>query len=254
MNGSHRGRMALASLVLATGLAVPAPLASQEDRLSSLRVIVRSAADRAALRNAQVVVLGTGIGELTREDGTVLLSRLAPGPLRVQVRAVGHAVEQVTVNVDEGRTAELRIELRVQPVVLAGIRVRPEGMRGTKMLTDNGFYGRRAARIGTFLTRDEIAAQRPRLASDVLRRIPGMRLTPMRGGEAYASSGRTQRARACPIQYFIDGVAVHDFNIDEVRPSDIQGIEVYRGSSQVPAQFNRHTAMCGVIVVWTRID
>lgn len=253
MNGSLRGRLAVVSLLLACA-GMPAGLGAQAAGSASLRVTVHSADDRAPLRGAHVVVLGTGFAGLTREDGSVLLGGLTPGPLRLQVRAVGHAVRQATTMVEAGRVGQLSLELPVQPVVVAGVRARAEGQRGTKMLHDNGFYLRRASRIGSFLTRDEISAQRPRLMSDVLRRMPGMRLTPIRGGDAHASSGRTQRPRGCPLQYFIDGVAVHEFNIDDLRPADIQGLEVYRGSSQVPPQFNRRTAMCGVIVVWTRVD
>ena len=44
-----------------------------------------------------------------------------------------------------------------------------------------------------------------------------------------------------------------DFRIDEViSPGSVEGIEVYRGLSTVPAEFLNPDAECGVIAIWTR--
>jgi hypothetical protein len=34
--------------------------------------------------------------------------------------------------------------------------------------------------------------------------------------------------------------------------SDIYGVEVYRGASQVPAEFMDPLATCGVMAIWTK--
>ena len=51
---------------------------------------------------------------------------------------------------------------------------------------------------------------------------------------------------------FVNDIQVSDPNIDWlVNPQSIVGIEVYNGSSQVPAEYNKRGADCGVVVVWT---
>ncbi len=47
-----------------------------------------------------------------------------------------------------------------------------------------------------------------------------------------------------------------DMSINQyVVPEDILAVEVYSGTSQIPAQFqsNLLNARCGVIVIWTRM-
>jgi hypothetical protein len=61
--------------------------------------------------------------------------------------------------------------------------------------------------------------------------------------------------RDCPPQYWIDGVMVSGFNIDDMMPGDVEGIELYAGPSVVPPQFNnpRSSVNCGLVLIWTRV-
>lgn len=56
----------------------------------------------------------------------------------------------------------------------------------------------------------------------------------------------------CPIQYYVDGTFVALFNIDEILPGDVEGMEIYRGAATIPAEYNKGTAICGLILIWTR--
>jgi hypothetical protein len=44
-----------------------------------------------------------------------------------------------------------------------------------------------------------------------------------------------------------------DFNVDDIAPSEIYGIEIYNGAAAVPGQFMSATAggACGLIMIWT---
>lgn len=37
-----------------------------------------------------------------------------------------------------------------------------------------------------------------------------------------------------------------------ISPGDVEAIEVFAGSSQIPAEFGGSTAGCGVIALWTK--
>ena len=39
---------------------------------------------------------------------------------------------------------------------------------------------------------------------------------------------------------------------DYVHPSEVEGIEIYRGESDTPAEFVTRWVGCGTIVIWTR--
>ena len=39
---------------------------------------------------------------------------------------------------------------------------------------------------------------------------------------------------------------------DYVLPSEIAGIEVYRGAASLPAEFSGYDARCGAVVIWTK--
>jgi outer membrane receptor for ferrienterochelin and colicin len=37
-----------------------------------------------------------------------------------------------------------------------------------------------------------------------------------------------------------------------VDPDQVEAIEVFRGPSEIPAQYNDNNSQCGVILIWTR--
>jgi hypothetical protein len=87
----------------------------------------------------------------------------------------------------------------------------------------------------------------------MLRRIPGLRVDCDFGSCRVTSFNETRRIMgACRIQYFLDGIPFLG-DIDEMTPDQVEGIEVYRGSSSIPPQFNTGTSMCGVIAIWSRV-
>lgn len=54
----------------------------------------------------------------------------------------------------------------------------------------------------------------------------------------------------------MDGMHVRSMNIDDIPPVDVEGIELYSGSAELPPEFNQlfgNTPVCGTVVIWTRI-
>ena len=50
----------------------------------------------------------------------------------------------------------------------------------------------------------------------------------------------------------MDGTLTGNMLMDEVRPEDVEGLEIYRGAASLPPEFNKGSAMCGAVVIWTR--
>jgi hypothetical protein len=215
----------------------------------SLEVEVR-AADGAPLAGAVVTLDALGMQGVTDLRGLLTVHDLQPGPQRLRVRFLGYAPHDAPVQVRGGQTARIVVALETQPIPLAAVEVRAR----QSLLVSHGFY-ERSRGTGTFVTREQIERMRPRYLSDVLRQVAGIRIGPEgRDGLSPASiRGQQRMVGSCPIQFFVDGTYAAFFNIDEIRPEWVEGIEIYRGAASIPAMFNRGSAMCGVIVVWTRM-
>ncbi|CAN5621881.1 hypothetical protein BH23GEM6_BH23GEM6_03170 [soil metagenome] len=223
-----------------------APFAEAQDETGTITIHVRGAQNNRALVGAQVLVQGMGIQAPTGQDGTIRLEGIRPGTRTVEVRYLGYAPQQASVTLEAGRSSHVRFAMVVQPIRLAEVRVRARPSR----LLRTGFYRRRGGGAGTFFTREEIQKLQPRTLSDLMRRVPGANVFTGRAGMGSANFRGGQMN--CPVQFYIDGTMTHQFLIDEVRPEDVEGIEIYRGAASLPPEFNKGTAICGVIVIWTR--
>jgi hypothetical protein len=232
--------------LLALGFFCSPPPALAQDEVAALTVQVRSVSDMSPLVGAQVVVQGIGIGGSTRPDGSITLFGLKPGTRTIEVRYLGYEPQRAQVTLEPYRTSQVRFELELQPIQLAEVRVRARASR----LLRTGFHGRRNAGFGTFFTREDIQRMQPRVLSDLMRRVAGANVSTGRSGLGSATfrGGRG----TCPVQFYIDGTMASQFLIDEMRAEDVEGLEIYRGAATIPPEYNKGTAMCGVIVIWTR--
>jgi hypothetical protein len=221
---------------------------------------VVDAESRDPIRTATVALEGTPIATTTDERGAFHIRPPAPGPHVLQIRHIGFAPARVGVGAREAETTVVTIALQVRPVPVAELRVHAE--RALEPLP--GFERRRRRGIGHLMTRADIDAQRPARTTDIFNGVPGVAvirsyLGPvlrMRGAAPVFHRGEVYE---CQVQYLIDGApayAVHPSEpimIDQVvRPIDIEALEIYRSSSEVPAEFRRAGSDCGVVVIWTR--
>jgi hypothetical protein len=214
-----------------------------------LRVGVHSADGRQPLGGALVSARGLGLIGVTGPDGFVTFTGLPPGAHAVQARYLGYGTLTMHVRLEPGGEVGIDFALPIEPIILPGVQVRAR----PSVLSRSGFFDRQHAG-GTFITREEIEQMRPRMLSDVLRRLPGITLTPSVAGTARPSMrGSGRPSGSCPIQYYVDGTMVAMLNIDDIPASDVEGLEIYRGAATVPPVFNKGSAICGVIVIWTRI-
>jgi hypothetical protein len=201
---------------------------------------------------ARVEILGTGLYTVAGADGLFRLAGVPARPHTLDVRMIGYAPLQLAFEIPRGDT--LHVKATLSPIPLAPLEVVSDvpvspGMRG--------FEERRSRGPGVFFTREDIVRVQARQFTDILRRVPGVQIRPVSGGLGNNVSVQT-RGSNCPMLFYLDGSAFPlpgDMPINHyVAPEEVIAIEVYSGSSEVPAQYNssRFTARCGVILVWTR--
>ncbi|HVT40918.1 MAG TPA: carboxypeptidase regulatory-like domain-containing protein, partial [Gemmatimonadaceae bacterium] len=88
-----------------------APLAAQA--VGTIRGRVLAAGTQRPVADAQVTVLGSGVGALTGENGDFVLAQIPAGARQLQVRKVGFARVMQSVNVAAGGDARVDLMLNV---------------------------------------------------------------------------------------------------------------------------------------------
>ena len=122
------------------------------------------------------------------------------------------------------------------------------GTQGTEAQL-SPFERHRRRGSGRYLDRDDIARLNAHRLSDVMRTIPGVSVV---AGELRLGSNSV--GRPCAAAIWIDGAFAPGSRVDDVSITDVEAIEVYRGSSFVPQELVSPSARsgCGTLAVWTR--
>lgn len=182
--------------------------------------------------------------------GRFLLANLVPGTTSVLVRRLGFTPKRVSVTLIEGRHDSVVVVLAVLPFELAGITT--EAATIGRMAE---FERHRTNGHGIYFDRAELEKRRTPRLTDVLRRVPGVRVVTDRAGRTMVRMGRSSMGRDCPPEFWIDGVRAQGLGADDVPVSDIEALEIYRGPSGLPPEFNSRftNAQCGAVIIWTRI-
>jgi len=214
------------------------------------------------LVRARVAIAGTSISAATDESGNFRVFGVPVGMQTIEVRMLGYAPLALPVEVVAGESFHLALEMQREPTVLPTVDVTAEPRVNPLY---QGFLDRKARGLGSFFDRKDIDAMQPRLMTDVLRRVPGLRMEI--AGESYGSGNTMASARSsgaagnrtCPMEFYVngspmplprDGGGINHF----IAPEEVVGVEVYNGASQIPPQFNSgmYNTRCGVVVIWTR--
>jgi hypothetical protein len=271
-------------LLLLVACAITAsPVAAQ-----SVRGIVVDAGSGEPVPNALIraTSVGGNRGGSARsgQDGRFVLNLRASGTFRLQGERTGYATsttQQLTLEEREMVEVELRLSaapLTLEPLTITA-RVAPPRRRHLEL---NGFYRRERMGNGRFLRREEIERHTNQNLAQILSRVPGTAIH-YQGTQQYIyfprngrpsidlrpSTGRRRLGRgsfaragggnSCLPRLFMDGMRiVYDASSDinsAVSPEQIEAIEVFRGPSEIPAEYysqNPTHRDCGVILIWTR--
>lgn len=109
-------------LIAAVALLWAVPLAHAQDRGSITGQVVIEGSG-APIAGAQVVLVGTGAGQITNQDGRYLLPNVTAGEQQVRVTLIGYAQAAQTVTVGAGETAVADFTLRESAVELDALQV-----------------------------------------------------------------------------------------------------------------------------------
>jgi len=280
-----RGQLAAAALaVLASLLPVRAPA-------QAVRGHILEAQSRKPVAGARVMLVRTddtsGVVAISADDGGFTVRARAGGVFRVDVTRLGYRPQREgPFALTSGQVVELDVMMPAVPYTMDPVTVTAEV--NTRFLQNVGFYDRKRADFGHFITRDQIESRRASRPTDLLVAIPGVAILPdpRSPGRVRLQMRGTHPAQggACAPRVYVDGLiiirgdsrpvggggATKEDEIeraldgdprnpepsldDVVNPDQIEAIEVYRSASQVPAEFGGASVFtrCGVVVIWTR--
>lgn len=225
---------------------LPGPVAAQKPTTTVRGQVVDFVTER-PVAGASVRVAETARVAWTNEEGRFLLRDVPIGLRFLRVTFLGTVSEKLRLQLRPDREREVELRVVTQVLPLPPLRVSVAASPRGKLA---GFHRRRARGVGRFITRADIERRAPMETSDLFRTLPGLRVGP------HSAIGRTRTsisrgARPCVVEYFLDGMPVAGFHVDDIPPEDIDGIEVYRGPSELPPRFRRRLT-CAAVVIWTR--
>ena len=239
-------RHAVCAIGALSALASPA---RAQRRTGTLTGIVRDDGG-SPIANVEVTAIKQALSVRTDSVGRFFLGVLPSGALDLTFRRLAFEPVVVTIDLAADDTTEVEVKLTVVAQRLTGVIVND---RAPKKRVLEGFEARRRQGIGYFVTRAQIEKRDPRLLSEMLRMIPG---TILIAGDAGRITLRfTRSARNCPPQFFVDGIMATGMGVDDISPSDIEGVEIFAGAAGLPSEFGRmrSTSNCGTVLIWTRI-
>jgi hypothetical protein len=199
----------------------------------------------------RVEVAGTGVVANTNEKGQFSLRNLPSGTHVLVARHIGFGAEVVPVDLSarEPRSITVRLPKYVNvmdPVVVTA--------RRAASLDVVGFSQRKKFGMGYFLGPDQIQRINPIYLTDVLRQVPGIRVSSTSDGDIVVPTrGVSLTGNAC-VQYYVDNMPWQSMQPGDINQfvsgHEIVAVEVYNGSG-VPAQYSR-AGGCTTILLWTK--
>jgi hypothetical protein len=214
---------------------------------------------RVTLHNSR----GLRVGRATTDTAGAFHFRVSTADgFTLRAERVGYArAESAPITVMPDDTVQVELRMATDALVLAPLTVVAASRMVVRDHQMAGFEWRREkSPFGRFLGRDEIRRINPFHVSDVLQRLPQVRVD---GGfdrvvTLPVRSGTFSSARRCVPNLYVDGTPVRmssDWTIDEiVSGRSVAAVELYPSAAFSPGEFPpRQDPFCGVLVIWTDV-
>ena len=199
----------------------------------------------APIKGATVQMMGTRMAATTDSMGRFALTGLPPGPVMLEARAVGYATGNWRLTLRPGQVIDHQFDLDLLAYELPEVTV--EAKKAARRFAD--FERRRQSGMGYFITKEQIERASPTNLIDILVTVRGVQQVCITN-DCFAKMVRAPPG--CYPQYFLDGRESTPYFARNTPPHDIQGIEIYRGGSEIPGEFGGSSSGCGVIAIWTK--
>lgn len=217
------------------------PLAAQQPTGTVTGQVIDSAT-RQPIAGVNVVVEGTRLGTITRDDGTFTIGGVPAGTHTIRARRIGFGSVPIVVNVTSGATVSVAFELGKRAAVLDEVVV-------------VGYTTQRRASItGAVSTVDmtDLESRRvPDVAQALQGQVAGLTVTQSTGAPGEEISirirGEGTIGNNSPL-FIVDGVPSRDISF--LNPADVQSMTVLKDASAASIYGSRASA--GVIVITTK--
>jgi hypothetical protein len=224
--------------------------------------------------HAVLSVVGESLRVAADSQGRFRLA-VPPGPKLLAARALGYRPLMWSVALVSGRETRVQVHLEGLSVVLPAMTVVGERYVPSRLA---GFYQRQRIGFGKFLDSADLARHFTNSTADLLQGIPGIqmrRVDPFTVAITFPRCqsverglsitmpanilGRDRPISAPPsaspstVGVYVDGFRVGGSPgeaLSNINPADIEAIEIYRGPSELPAEFMSDD--CAAIVIWTK--
>ncbi len=243
--------LAVALPFLYLGPAAGSALAQGPDTLaadsSALVGQVAATGSHQAIGGARVTVVDKGLAAVTDSTGRFAITGLRAGVFVIEISAIGYASGSWRVTLTAGHVLRYGFDLDPLPIELPEVVVRGKQPPFARRFAD--FERRRQAGMGAFVTQEQIERTNPTSLIDMLVSIRGVQQVCITN-DCVAKMVRSPPG--CYPQYYLDGQESTAYFARHTPPHDVRGVEVYRGSSETPGEFQGSNSGCGVIAIWTK--
>ncbi|MEA2766359.1 MAG: hypothetical protein QOK07_2763, partial [Gemmatimonadaceae bacterium] len=246
---------------------VPISLGSKPDELLA-RILLLSALDSGAKvgnssvsgkvvlegsttnAGSRVELLGTDIVAITNDKGEFTMQKLPSGSGMLLARHVGFGAETAPVDLSSLERKHVTIKLSKFVSIMDPVLVTA---RRSAALDRLGFNQRKKSGFGYYLGPDRLQNMHPGNVSDILRQVPGLRVSYGRYGDVVSSSRGL--GRGC-VEYYVDDMPFREMEPGEINHyvtgGEVVAVEVYQGVSTPGRFIQAGSSSCTTIVLWTR--
>jgi hypothetical protein len=241
--------------------------------------------DGAPISDADVILVGPRLSGSTNARGEFRIANVPAGSHTVQIRKIGFSFRDRVIDFPAGAGVEHTLQMS-NITTLDSVKVTTRPYRDPNM---DEFEERRKIGRGHFVTRAELLKAEGLTTGHFLQQVPNVVVHSGGGGEYVLGRGarcsatpprvlpRTAPGVMCEIYYvpteaehnqgvpiacfarvFLDnalmnvGTPTPPFNLRDVPPTQIEAMELYARSAEVPPKYANLNSGCGVLVIHTR--
>lgn len=260
-----RGRPVVRDFVLASE-ETPIPETNPSDRVLRIHAVTTEG-EPIAYVNLQV---NGGRRYVSDDSGRFRIPVVPGGRASVLLRRIGFEPAEVVLPEMPDTTMRVRMSAVARTLETQIVTVRSPFVR----LDLSGFYQRmmdveKGARVGYFVTPEDLALRNPVNVTDAVEQFPSIRLRPIDDGVVgpdginhgdglpLARKFRIEDRNGCPLTVYLDRVRLRlDDEVNTlIQPRSVAGIEVYPRGVGAPPEYPPHvqgTCNAGVVLIWTR--